>query len=75
MDLKHNSWKEKMIAAAFAGTLVFAPAAGFAQGSPADSQTQADVTKALDKKQFKEVYGLRPRRRRQAHGHRPDLRR
>lgn len=55
MDLKHNSWKEKMIAAAFAGTLVFAPAAGFAQGSPADSQTQADVTKALDKKQFKEV--------------------
>ena len=46
----------KVLVAVFAGALAAFPAAcAIAQTSP-DSQIQADVTKALDKKQFKDVH-------------------
>jgi osmotically-inducible protein OsmY len=50
-------WKQNFAIAALAGAIAFAPAA-FAQANPKtapDAQIQSDVTKALDKKQFKDV--------------------
>ncbi len=57
MRSNHGMWNEKLVLAAIAGVISFSPAA-FAQAKPAsvsDSQIQADVNKALDKKQFREV--------------------
>jgi hyperosmotically inducible periplasmic protein len=53
--MNSQSWKVRLAAAAFAALIAAAPAGfAFAQSGP-DAQIQADVMKALDKKQFKDV--------------------
>lgn len=48
-------WNGKIALAALAGVLAFTPAVYAKQTSNPDAQVQADVQKALDKKQFKNV--------------------
>ena len=57
MASTHKKWSFQVTAAALAGALAFAsPVSGTAQApSGPDAQIQADVTKALDKKQYQSV--------------------
>ena len=46
----------KVLIAAFTGALAFSPASHLLAQNNSDSQIQADVAKALDKKQFKDIH-------------------
>jgi osmotically-inducible protein OsmY len=57
MNKNNMKWNDKLAILAVAGALAFAPAVSLWAQKPAgpDGQVQADVMKALDKKQFKDV--------------------
>jgi len=53
-----SKWSKSLVIAVFAGALAVSPAShALAQDGP-DAQVQADVMKALDKKQFKDVHAI-----------------